>query len=622
MADTGWRGRTLWAHHRGAPLRAFVRTESASAVVLVAAVALALIWANAAPASYAAVWDTRVALRIGGAEYGQDLRSWVDGGLMTLFFLVVGLEARREFDLGDLRERRRFVLPLAAGVVGMAVPIGIFLLFNAGLPSAHGWGVAMSTDTALALGLLAILGRHVPDKVRLFVLTIFVVDDLAALIVIAVAYSDHIVAMPLALAVAVFALLLVVARSMRRRSVYFAIGLALWLTLEASGVDPVVAGLVIGLSAPAYTPSRDALERATGRVRQFREQPTPELVREATTSLTATLSPNARLQSFYHPWTSFLIVPLFALANAGVELSGDVLAHAFTSPVTLGVLAGYVVGKPVGVVVTAWAVTLLSRGRIRPPVGWAAVLGSGTIAGVGFTVALLIATRAFQGPELDQAKVGALTAVVVSAALTWAVFRLTALLPSVAKARALIGNTTYIQDLVPEVDLEHDHIRGPINAPITVIEFGDFECPYCGQAEPVVRELLTDVHVRYVWRHLPLTDVHPRAQYAAEAAEAAAAQGAFWEMHDVLLTHQDELRPVDVARYAEELGLDMERFRNEMRRHVHETRVAQDVESADLSGVSGTPTFFVNGLRQHGAYDIATLGAAVRVARAQVRAAR
>ena len=152
------------------------------------------------------------------------------------------------------------------------------------------------------------------------------------------------------LAVVVFALLLVVARTMRRRSVYFAIGLTLWLALEASGVDPVVAGLVIGLSAPAYTPSRDALEQATGRVRQFREQPTPELVREATTSLTATLSPNARLQSFYHPWTSFVIVPLFALANAGVVLSGDVLATAFTAPVTLGVFVGYVVGKPLGVV--------------------------------------------------------------------------------------------------------------------------------------------------------------------------------------------------------------------------------------------------------------------------------
>ena len=620
MVDTGLR--TLWTRRGAAPLRAFISTESASAVVLVAAVVVALVWANAAPASYAAVWDTRVALRIGDAEFGQDLREWVGGGLMTLFFLVVGLEARREFDLGDLRERRRFVLPLVAGVVGMAVPIGIFLLFNAGLPSAHGWGVAMSTDTALALGLLAMLGRNVPDKVRLFVLTIFVVDDLAALLVIAVVYSEPINGLPLVLAVVVFALLLVVARTMRRRSVYFAIGLTLWLALEASGVDPVVAGLVIGLSAPAYTPSRDALEQATGRVRQFREQPTPELVREATTSLTATLSPNTRLQSFYHPWTSFVIVPLFALANAGVVLSGDVLATAFTAPVTLGVFVGYVVGKPLGVVATAWAVTRISRGRIRPPVGWAAVLGSGTIAGVGFTVALLIATRAFQGAELDQAKVGALSAVVVSAALTWLVYRLVALLPSAAKARALVGDVAYIQDLVPEVDIDHDHVRGPASAPITVIEFGDFECPYCGQAEAVVRELLSDVHVRYVWRHLPLTDVHPRAQYAAEAAEAAAAQGAFWEMHDLLLAHQGDLRPVDVARYAEELGLDVERFADEMRRHVHETRVAQDVESADLSGVSGTPTFFVNGLRQYGAYDVATLGAAVRAARAQVRAAR
>ena len=358
VVDTGLR--TLWTRRGAAPLRALVRTKSASAVVLVAAVAVALVWANAAPASYAAVWDMRVALRIGDAEFGQDLRSWVDGGLMTLFFLVVGLEARREFDLGDLRERRRFVLPLVAGVVGMAVPIGSSCSSSAGLPSAHGWGVAMSTDTALALGLLAILGRDVPDKVRLFVLTIFVVDDLTALAVIAIAYSDRIAALPLALAAAVFVLLLVVARTMRRRSVYFAIGLGLWLALEAGGVDPVVAGLVIGLSAPAYTPSRDALEQATGRVRQFREQPTPELVREATTSLTATLSPNARLQSFYHPWTSFVIVPLFALANAGVELSGDVLAHAFTTPVTLGVLVGYVVGKPLGVVVTAWAVTRAS----------------------------------------------------------------------------------------------------------------------------------------------------------------------------------------------------------------------------------------------------------------------
>ncbi len=625
MAEAGasgarWPGRTLWARGAAAPLRAFVRTESASATVLVAAVVGALLWVNLDAASYEAVWQTRLAVRLGDVEFGQDLREWVNGGLMTLFFLVVGLEARREFDLGDLRERRRFVLPLAAGVVGMAVPVTIFVAINHGLPSAHGWGVAMSTDTALALGLLATLGRDVPDKVRLFVLTIFVVDDLIALVVIATVYSERIVVWPLCLAAAAFALfVLASARGMRRRSVYVAVGLVLWGALAASGVDPVVAGLAIGLVAPAYTPSRGELKGATGRVRLFREQPTAELARRAAASLTSTVSPNARLQNLYHPWTSFVIVPVFALANAGVVLDATTLATAYTTPVTLGVLLGYVVGKPAAVVLTSWVVTRVSGGRIRPPVGWAAVLGSGTIAGIGFTVTLLIATQAFRGAELDQAKIGALSAVAVSAALTWVVFRLAALLPPATKAHALLGDTAVIQDLVPEVDPEYDHIRGPARAPVTVIEFGDFECPYCGRAEPVVRELLTDENLRYVWRHLPLSDVHPRAQLAG-AAEAAGAQGAFWEMHDVLLAHQGELGPADLLRHAGELGLDVDRFRDDLRQHVHEARVAQDVESADISGVSGTPTFFVNGQRHHGAYDVETLTAAIRAAHAQAAA--
>jgi len=178
---------------------------------------------------------------------------------------------------------------------------------------------------------------------------------------------------------------------------------------------------------------------------------------------------------------------------------------------------------------------------------------------------------------------------------------------------------TLIQDLIPAVDLDEDHVRGPVDAPITVIEFGDFECPHCGRAEPVVRDLLEDMDVRYVWRHLPLTDVHPQAQLAAEASEAAAEQGAFWEMHDLLLTHQDELRGADLMRYAEELGLDTARFHDELKRSVHQGRVAQDVESADLSGVSGTPTFFVNGQRHYGAFDMGSLSAAIRTARQQLR---
>jgi protein-disulfide isomerase len=273
----------------------------------------------------------------------------------------------------------------------------------------------------------------------------------------------------------------------------------------------------------------------------------------------------------------------------------------------------------VAIVGASRLVTAVSRGRVRPPVGWAAVLGSSTIAGIGFTVALLIASRAFDGAHLAEAKLGALTAAAVSALLTWTVYRLVNALPADARARALLGDTNLIQDLIPEVDTDHDHVRGPLDAPITVIEFGDFQCPHCGRAEPVVRDLLTDTDVRYVWRHLPLTDVHPQAQMAAEAAEAAGDQGAFWEMHDLLLARQDHLLLADLLRYAEELGLDSQRLLDDLERRRHESRIAGDVESADLSGVAGTPTFFINGQRHHGPFDVATLSAAVRTAREALR---
>jgi Na+/H+ antiporter NhaA len=611
-----WRGRTVWARDRSAPMRAFLRTESGSAGVLVAAVVVALVWANVDAGSYESFWSTRLTVRVGGSGLSWPLREWVNSGLMTLFFLVVGLEARREFDLGELRERRRFLLPCAAGLVAMAVPVAIYLAINHGGPGAHGWGSAMSTDTALALGLLAVIGREVPDRVRAFLLTVFVVDDLAALAVIALVYSRRIDLVWLVVALLLFgAVVVAMALSVTWRSVYLALGVLSWGALVKSGIDPVVAGLVIGLTATAYTPSRSSLEEATGLVRQFREQPTAELARSATTGLTSTLSPNARLQNFYHPWTSYLIVPLFALANAGIAVNGHFLAHAYGAPVTLGVVVGYVVGKPVGVVVTSWLVVRLTGGRVRPPVGWAAVLGSGTLAGIGFTVSLLIATRAFHGERLAEAKLGALTAVVISSVLTWVVYRVAALLPAERRARALLGTAQQMVDLVPEVDPERDHIRGPAAASVTVVEYGDFECPYCGRAEPVVRDLLSDSDIRYVWRHLPLTDVHPAAQLAAEASEAAAVQGRFWEMHDLLLQHQDDLRPKDLVRYAAQIGLDADRFHDDLMRHGHAARVAQDVESADLSGVSGTPTFFINDQRHYGAYDIETLTAAVTTAR-------
>ncbi|HJY74602.1 MAG TPA: Na+/H+ antiporter NhaA, partial [Streptosporangiaceae bacterium] len=362
--------------------------------------------------------------------------------------------------------------------------------------------------------------------------------------------------------------------------------------------------------------ARSDLEQASESFRLFREQPTPELARDARESVRTAISPNDRLQQLFHPWTSYLIVPLFALANAGITVNGSFLARAYTSPVTLGILLGYVAGKPAGTVGAAWLLARVSRGRIRPPVGWAAVTGAGAIAGIGFIVSLLIASLAFHGTQLAEAKVGVLSAALCASALTWAVFRLTAMLPKRLRLRALLGTAETIIDLAVPVDPQRDHVRGPDQAPVTLVEYGDFECPYCGQAEPVIRELLADYgDLRYVWRHLPLTDVHPHALLAADGAEAAARQGKFWDMHDQLLDHQGALTAKDLIRYAGQLGLDTEQFTADLRGHAGEAKITADLDSADLSGVSGTPTFFINGKRHHGAYDIATLSDVVRSAR-------
>ena len=587
--------------------------------MLLAATVAALVWVNVDESSYESLWTTTLSVALGGAHISLDLRHWVNSGLMTFFFFVVGLEARREFDLGELRERRRFALPMFAGLCGMAVAVAIYLVFNAGGTSANGWGIAMSTDTAFALGLLALVGPRFPDRLRAFMLTVVVVDDVVALIVIATVYTEQLDVGPLLAALAFFGVGLV-ARGLQIRSgaLYLVVGIATWVGLLESGVEPVVVGLAMGLLVYAYPARRSSLERATERFREFREQPTAQLARAASVELRSATSSNERLQQLFHPWTSYAIVPLFALANAGIAIDGSFLGDAITSPLTLGILFGYVVGKPLGIIGGSWLLTRLSRGRMQPPVGWAAVAGGGTIAGIGFTVALLIATLAFDGRQLEEAKFGILAAALAAALITWLLFRATALLPRRLRARVLLGSAQPLVDLYIDVDPERDHIRGPVDAPVTVVEYGDFECPYCGQAEPVVRELLRDFgDVRYVWRHLPLTDVHPNAQLAAEAAEAAADQGAFWEFHDLLLTHQDALEPRDLMGYAAGLGLDVDRFRNDVRSDSGAARVADDVDSADLSGVSGTPTFFINGRRHHGAYDIATLSAAVRVAGAQ-----
>jgi Na+/H+ antiporter NhaA len=499
-----------------------------------------------------------------------------------------------------------------AALGGMGVAAGTYLLVNAGGDGAAGWGAAVSTDTALALGALALLTRSRAIRLRVFLLTVVVIDDLAALLVIALGYSEDISVTALVVAIALFGVLIALRWAGRWRGPAAVItGVGIWFAMFESGVDAVIAGLAIGLITSAYPPPRDQLERGTELARSFREQPTPELAYAARASLASAISPNERLQYRLHPWTSRVIVPLFAIANAGIHLDGGLLGDAMTSPVTLGIVAAYVIGKPAGILGATWLTTRMGR---RLTVTWPVLVGAAASAGIGFTVSLLVATLAFTGPLLEEAKLGVLATAVISPAIAWVAFQVVRRLPADLRARQLGNTAETIVDLAEDVDPERDHIRGNPDAAVTLLEYGDFECPYCGAAAPIVERLLEKVDLRYVFRHLPLTDVHPNAQTAAEAAEAAAAQGSFWEMHDRLMTHQDALAPTDLYRHAADLGLDLERFSDELRRRHHAARVAEDVRSADASGVSGTPTFFINGRRHLGVYDEATLAAAVKAA--------
>ena len=612
-------GRTAWARNLAAPVRDFLSTETGGAIVMLGATIVALLWANGpASDSYESLWHTQLSIRIGHSGISMDLRHWVNEGLMTLFFLVVGLEAKRELDLGELRERRRLAIPVLAAIGGMTVPIAIYLAFNAGGPGARGWGAAMSTDTAFALGALALLTPRAATRLRVFLLTLAVFDDLGALLVIATVYSQNVSLPALAVAVALFALLLALRYLPAwRRQLSVIVGVALWVALLESGIDPVIAGLAIGLVTSAYPPSRPDLERATALTRSFREQPTPELARSAQLSVLSAISPNERMQYSLHPWTSYVIVPLFALANAGIHVTGGLLTAAASSPITLGILFGYVVGKPLGILGASWLATRPFLHGTRPTLSWPSLAGGGAVAGIGFTVSLLISSLAFHGERLAEAKLGVLASAVIAPLLAWCVFAVIRRLPQQVRARQIGGTVEDILDLSDDVDPERDHIRGPKEALVTLLEYGDFECPYCGTAESVVRELLSSFgdDLRYVWRHLPLTDVHPTAQLAAEAAEAAGAQGFFWEFYDALFAHQRAFTSDDLMEYAGQLGLDLDRFREELHHRGYVPRVAEDVASADASGVSGTPTFFINGRRHNGAYDGDALAAAVRTAR-------
>ena len=586
--------------------------EKRAASLLLLFTVLALLWANSAVSlSYAEFWETTVELRIGSWDLELTLQEVVNDLLMAVFFFTVGLEVRREFALGELTNRSRAVVPVAGAAAGIALPALVFLLIAGRTEYAHAWGVVISTDTAFLLGALAIVGPKFPGRLRIFLLTLAVVDDVAALSIIALIYTDHLQLMPL---LAGFAGLAAVAASRYlprgRGAAYAVLAAATWLAFYYAGVHPTLAGVAVALFVPVFAPRRHEVERALELAQTFRQSPNSEYARAAAGSLRESISINDRLQSALSPWVSYLILPLFALANAGVELDGATLSAAARSPLTWGVAVGLALGKFTGIFGVSALLRRLGLGEFGPGLTLGRIAGGAALSGIGFTISLFIISLAINDDAAqNEARVGVLTGSVLAFGLGTVIFK-------VLEARAPLEPVG--KHLARPVDPGRDHVFGNPEAPLTLVEYGDFECPFCSRATGVVDEVREHfgAELRWVWRHLPLTRVHPHAVQAAEAAEAASLQGRFGPYASRLFEDQDHLEPADLLSLAENLGLDPDRFESDLRSADVVNRVRDDALDAEAMDLHSTPTFFVNGVRHRGPYDAAALIRALNATRA------
>lgn len=585
-----------------------LRSEPGAALLLVAVTVFALLWANSPFShSYEQLWETHLAVTLGGWGLDLSLHHWVNDGLMVIFFFVVGLEVRQELAVGSLRERRRALVPLVAGALGVAVPAVIYLAIAGGEAPA-GWGAVVGTDTAFLLGALALVGPAMSNQLRIFLLTLTVVDDFLAVSIIGVFYSDDVRVWPLVVALGTLVLLYLLGRTRQwRSSPYVALVVVLWLATLEAGIHPSIAGMAAGLLVPAFATHRGSVEEARSRFRDFWQSPEADVARSASRGLAQSISINERLHVSLRGPSSLVIVPIFALANAGVDLRGDTLAVAAGSSVTWGVIAGLVLGKLVGISLGTWAAIRLGLGRLPDGVGPGSIAGGAALSGIGFTVSLLVIGLAFTDAEhADSATVGVLVAMVLAWLLGWGIFYL---------ARVRWGETSadLPVTLTPPVNPEFDHVFGPTETECTVVEYYDYECPFCSRTTGIGQDLLDHFgdRVRFVARHLPLPDVHPNAYRAATAAEAAARQGRFWEMHLALFDHQHELGEELYRRLAAQLGLDLQRFEEDLADESLLEIVQAHRRSGLESGARGTPTFFLNGSRHIGPHDARTIIAAM-----------
>jgi Na+:H+ antiporter, NhaA family len=402
------------------PMRRFLATEAGGGIVLLVAVFVALVLANSPfSTTYESLWSTKISIGVGDFELSHDVRHWINDGLMTIFFFLVGLEIKRELVAGELREPRRAALPAIAALGGMVVPALIYVAINVGGDGLSGWGVPMATDIAFAVGVLTLLGKNCPSNLKVLLLSIAIVDDIGAILVIAVFYTDEI-ALEWLIAAYLLVGLTIALRHVRVwwTPIYVVVGSALWLSLYESGVHATLAGVVLGLIAPALPADPEGVGDAITEVEHLADDPDPELIRRTTIQAQELVSVAERLELMLHPWSSFFIIPVFALANAGVRLSIKDVSEATSSPVVLGIVLGLVVGKLVGISAAAWLSVRFRIGELPEGLRWSHVVGCGAIAGIGFTVALFIADLAFgEGEMADEAKIGILVGSALAASV-------------------------------------------------------------------------------------------------------------------------------------------------------------------------------------------------------------
>ena len=412
-------GKHRLARRVGRPVRDFLRIEAAGGLVLIIATIVALAWANSPwSESYHALLETHISLEVGDLLHlDEPLEAWINDALMAIFFFVVGLEIKRELVVGELRDPRAAALPAVAAIGGMVVPAVIFLAFNAGGDGAAGWGIPMATDIAFAVGVVSLLGKRVPGAMKVFLLTLAIVDDIGAIAVIAIFYTDDLSTGWLLAAFGLLALV-VLMRMMRIWYIpaYVVVGTAVWLAVFESGVHATIAGVVLGLMTPAKALKSDAPDEDVHIGAAISGQASATVMRRANFELKEQVSVVDRLDDILHPFTGFLIIPIFAFANAGIEISAESLSAAVSSDVTIGVVVGLVVGKLVGVSLATWIAVHSGLSRLPRGANWTHVLGLSAVAGIGFTVSLFITGLAFDDPVVtDEAKLGILAASTIAA---------------------------------------------------------------------------------------------------------------------------------------------------------------------------------------------------------------